>query len=349
VVLINQTVLSLFSIAGLSLLVNKSSFLPGIDQGLHRILEWIVLLIAIDFFMYVWHYANHRIPFLWMFHKVHHSDKCVNVSTAFRFHAGELVFTLLFKLMLANVAGIPGNVLVVSQIFTMLFVMFHHANVRFRGERFLSRLIVVPFLHRVHHSVEHRLHDKNFGSVLIIWDRIFDTLEPAGSGNYGLKGVKEMEFWETFIFGLPALNVQPSAMLIAENYGRAEIVAEPSEKHFFNDSRRGPPAEQISFLILWYNWLSEQTVGGLYNYSQLIQENKPDPSLKKHTVEFLEVSKAVAESWVILGLRSAQIPMPFYWGFFCNTSSSGVSTPITRNPSLPFGQSGHTKKNVSPS
>jgi len=147
--------------------------------------QCLIAFLCLDLLLYVWHLLCHRFDALWLFHRVHHSDLSVNVSTAFRVHIVELVFTTILKSITVIVLGLDKNLLILIEAITTSFVMFHHTNCRFPGEKWLGRLFIVPFLHRSHHSTERSEHDHNYGAVLSIWDQLFGTLqlvEPVAMG-----------------------------------------------------------------------------------------------------------------------------------------------------------------------
>lgn len=183
--LFNSTVLSLLSVSSLLLLAERYSGRGLITALSNPAGKTVLAFLALDLTLYIWHRAVHRFECLWMFHKVHHSDPHVNVSTAFRIHVLELLFTNAVKAVYIITLGIDKTVVLVNETLITFFIMFHHSNMSFPGERLLGRILVVPYLHRVHHSVCRNEHDRNYGAVLSIWDRLFGTLaelEPAAVG-----------------------------------------------------------------------------------------------------------------------------------------------------------------------
>jgi sterol desaturase/sphingolipid hydroxylase (fatty acid hydroxylase superfamily) len=133
--------------------------------------------LLLDLWMYGWHRLNHRVPFLWRFHRVHHSDRQMDVTTASRFHFGEIVMSCCFRAPVIAIVGVELWELAAYEV-TMFFVaQFHHANVGlpFYIERFLRSLIVTPVMHKLHHSRWQPETDSNFAAVFSIWDRLFRT------------------------------------------------------------------------------------------------------------------------------------------------------------------------------
>ncbi len=139
--------------------------------------NWIVVLIVFDAWMYLWHRLNHRVPLLWRFHAVHHSDREMDATSAFRFHTGEIAFSFLARLLVLPLLGMTMAQLLVYETVLLPVILFHHSNVRLpaRADRWLRLVIVTPRMHWVHHSREQPETDSNYASVLSIWDRCFRT------------------------------------------------------------------------------------------------------------------------------------------------------------------------------
>jgi sterol desaturase/sphingolipid hydroxylase (fatty acid hydroxylase superfamily) len=138
----------------------------------------ILTLLLLDYTLYVWHVLTHRLPFLWRFHLVHHLDRDLDVTTALRFHAGEMLLSLVFRSGQVLLIGVPRRILAAWQILTILSVMFHHSNLRLplRLERRLLWLFVTPRMHGIHHSNVEAEADSNWSSGLSLWDRLHGTL-----------------------------------------------------------------------------------------------------------------------------------------------------------------------------
>lgn len=140
--------------------------------------ELIVSFLLMDLAFYYWHVANHRIPFLWRFHNVHHVDPELDVSTAFRFHFGEVALSSIFTIIQISLIGISVWAYAIYQIAFQLEVLFHHSNLRLPigFERLLNKLVVTPRMHGIHHSQVQRENNSNFGTVFSWWDRLHRTL-----------------------------------------------------------------------------------------------------------------------------------------------------------------------------
>lgn len=202
----NNVILSLLSVTSLYFVAQQPSnygLLSGLSDNL---VKWIISFLLFDLFIYLWHFANHQVPFLWKFHRVHHSDKSLNVTTGMRFHVGELVLTVVTKAAFIVITGIEAEVILLSEIITTLFVMFHHSNIAFKGESALSKAIIVPAVHRVHHSIRRDEHDNNYGVVLSFWDRLFGTAREGVPTDIGLEQISDQNFWALLRFGFSDLN-----------------------------------------------------------------------------------------------------------------------------------------------
>ena len=149
------------------------NYFPAFNS-FHRI---AVAILLFDLWMYLWHRVNHAIPFLWRFHKVHHSDPNMDVSTATRFHTGEIIFSSVLRIGILVLLGMTLWELFIYEIISILVIQFHHANINLpeRIDNFLKLFIVTPSLHKVHHSKWQPETDSNFSTIFSFWDRLFST------------------------------------------------------------------------------------------------------------------------------------------------------------------------------
>jgi sterol desaturase/sphingolipid hydroxylase (fatty acid hydroxylase superfamily) len=145
----------------------------SLPPWLHVVLAFTLL----DYTLYLWHVLVHRVSWLWRLHQVHHVDRDMDVSTAIRFHGAEMVASVPWRLLQIWSLGVSPLALAVWQTGTLLIVMFHHANVRLsrRTERWLSRLLVTPRLHTIHHSMIPEETNSNWSSGLALWDWLHGT------------------------------------------------------------------------------------------------------------------------------------------------------------------------------
>jgi len=145
--------------------------------GIKGIPEIIATLIVFDGLDYWWHRLNHRIPFLWRFHRVHHNDTHVDVTTSLRFHPGELLISSLVKMTWILLWGPSILAMAVFETAISMASQFHHSNIDFSDstESTLRSFVVTPRFHASHHSVNPRTGDANFSTILILWDHLFGT------------------------------------------------------------------------------------------------------------------------------------------------------------------------------
>lgn len=142
---------------------------------------WTRLILAVvlfDAWMYWWHRMNHRLPFFWRFHRTHHSDPKMDVTTAHRFHFGEIFFSSLLRVPVILLLGMRPEELVIYETAMFVIVQLHHANVGLpkKVDWLLRLLFVTPAIHKVHHSRLQLETDSNYSSLFSIWDRLFRTL-----------------------------------------------------------------------------------------------------------------------------------------------------------------------------
>lgn len=133
-------------------------------------------LLLLDGWLYIWHRLNHRVPLLWRFHRMHHADDEMDVTTATRFHIGEHIGSATLRLGLIPLFGVNLLELVIYETLVVAVTMFHHANISLgRFDPFLRWLIVTPRMHQVHHSRLPEETNSNYSTVLPIWDRLSRT------------------------------------------------------------------------------------------------------------------------------------------------------------------------------
>ena len=139
-----------------------------------RMLAAIALM---DYTLYCWHVLLHRVPLLWRLHEPHHADRDLDASTALRFHFLEFVASIPWRCAQIVLIGAGPRELAAWQTLTAAEVLFHHSNLKLPRalERLLSRFIVTPRLHGIHHSVERDERDSNYSSGLTLWDALHGT------------------------------------------------------------------------------------------------------------------------------------------------------------------------------
>ncbi|MEO3416722.1 sterol desaturase family protein [Roseovarius sp. CAU 1744] len=151
----------------------------GLMNAFHLPLWLAIVLTVLIFDLAIWaqHLVTHKIPFLWRFHRVHHADRDIDVTTAIRFHPVEIALSMLLKIGLVYLLGPPAIGIIIFEIVLNGTAMFNHANIKLPGpvDAVIRRVLVTPDMHRVHHSIFRHEHDSNYGFALSIWDRLFGT------------------------------------------------------------------------------------------------------------------------------------------------------------------------------
>jgi len=140
--------------------------------------QFVVGFLLLDLSFYYWHVLNHRVSILWRFHNVHHIDPELDVSTGFRFHFGEVLFSTVFRVVQVSLIGMTFTTFAAYEVVFQANTLFHHSNFRLpiRLERLLNRILVTPRMHGIHHSQVRLEANSNFGVVFPWWDRLHCTL-----------------------------------------------------------------------------------------------------------------------------------------------------------------------------
>lgn len=185
----NNLTLTLFNSFLLQLIFSSAIIATAVyaqthKMGILNMLEapsWFKILVTVvfmDFMLYVWHLLNHIMPLLWRFHRVHHSDLNMDVSSATRFHIGELAISAVIKICIIFFLGASYIGVLIFESAVLLCTQFHHSSLTVPKwfETLWWILFVPPSMHRIHHSVIIKERDSNYGAIFSIWDRILGTL-----------------------------------------------------------------------------------------------------------------------------------------------------------------------------
>ena len=138
-------------------------------------LVWIAAVLLYDLCYYWLHRAGHEVNLLWAAHVVHHQSEFYNLSTALRQTSSGVLLGWLFYMPMA-VLGFPVEVFAAAALIDLLYQFWVHTELIGRLGQ-LDRILVTPSNHRVHHAVNQRYLDRNYGGILILWDRLFGTFE----------------------------------------------------------------------------------------------------------------------------------------------------------------------------
>jgi len=178
---------------------------------------WLKLLLGVvlfDFVTYWFHRLSHIVPFLWRFHRVHHSDTSMDASTNFRGHPIEsFLWFGSSNILAAAIFGLDLLTLGLYFFIATFFFFIEHANLRFPKwlDRSFGLVFTTPNLHKVHHEQDQYYTDSNFSDIFILWDRLFGTFKhkPVEDIKLGLKEFddeKKQTFW--YLMKSPFLEIK---------------------------------------------------------------------------------------------------------------------------------------------
>ncbi len=170
----------------------------GMDWLASGVGQFLLAFVLLDFSRYWLHRAGHRVPFLWSFHRVHHSAEFIDATTGLRMHVVDFLQLaslpiLLFGVLL-DTSGFEPWVIPAVLMVGVVFDGWQHANLRLDPNRPLFKawnlLLNNPHFHSWHHTRDGHVHDGNYSNTLIIWDRLFrsDVTRPEPPRLYGIDG-----------------------------------------------------------------------------------------------------------------------------------------------------------------
>ena len=162
--------------------------LRPMDIPMDRWESWVVLFFALEIAYYWLHRFSHEIRWMWAQHSVHHSARQITLSVAYRlgwtqFLAGPWLF-----LIPVCWIGFDPRAVMLTYAASLLYQFWLHTEAVGKLG-FLERIFNTPSHHRVHHAIEPEYLDRNYGGVLIIWDKLFGTFSPQRDSSpitYGL-------------------------------------------------------------------------------------------------------------------------------------------------------------------
>jgi sterol desaturase/sphingolipid hydroxylase (fatty acid hydroxylase superfamily) len=197
-----------FSLAGFNALLGPLIIIPVTAIATEYALNWrqdwwsgwtglAIDLLILDCWIYGWHRLNHVVPFLWRFHEVHHLDENLDATSALRFHFGEVILSSLVRASVILLLGITLMNVVVFETLVTVAAIFHHSNLKLPNkiDALLSRIIVTPSLHWVHHHALRGDTDSNYSTILCVWDRIFASRNIAkfnSTMKMGVEGLSDV-------------------------------------------------------------------------------------------------------------------------------------------------------------
>lgn len=216
---------------------------PNLSDMLSLTGQAILSFLLFDLSLYLWHRASHHYGWLWQFHRIHHSDITMNVTTAFRLHVMDHMTLALVKAVYIVLLGFSKECVVMNEIINTLFLIFHHSNIGFKGEPILGKLIITPKLHRLHHSYERREHDRNYGAILSLWDRLFDSFAEDEPKRLGIKGNIAEDWLGLLIAGFTQATSAQTKLHLPE-YVLNSMIAEAA--YYKAEKRNFKPGNELS-------------------------------------------------------------------------------------------------------
>jgi sterol desaturase/sphingolipid hydroxylase (fatty acid hydroxylase superfamily) len=147
-------------------------------------------MLLLDLAIYLQHVMFHAIPGLWRLHRMHHADLDFDTTTGLRFHPLEILISMGIKLAVVAALGPPAVAVLLFEVILNATALFNHANIDLPRpvDRWLRWIVVTPDMHRVHHSVDPRETNSNYGFNLPWWDRLLGTYIPQpAKGHEGME------------------------------------------------------------------------------------------------------------------------------------------------------------------
>ncbi|MEX5516894.1 sterol desaturase family protein [Pseudophaeobacter sp. 1A09344] len=165
------------------LAVGLAVMAEGRGWGLFNNIEWpawvaiVASMLVLDLAIYLQHVMFHAVPGLWRLHRMHHADLDFDATTGLRFHPLEILISMGIKLAVVAALGPPAVAVLLFEVILNATALFNHANIDLPRpvDRVLRLFVVTPDMHRVHHSVDPRETNSNYGFNLPWWDRLLGT------------------------------------------------------------------------------------------------------------------------------------------------------------------------------
>ncbi|MEO6404733.1 MAG: sterol desaturase family protein [Ferruginibacter sp.] len=219
----------LFIPAMIWLAVKNQQWYFGLNYLYHQQtwVEAIIAFVLLDYSNYIWHILLHKLPFMWRFHLVHHTDLDLDITTAFRFHFGEMIASVFFRGAAIILIGASPLIVIIYEIAFEAATQFHHSNTKlpFRFEKVLNYFFITPRMHGIHHSMIKKETDSNYSIIFSCWDRIHKTVRLNIHQNEIVTGVPsyadEKELTIGNLFKMPFTKIRKwkkSERTEAENY-----------------------------------------------------------------------------------------------------------------------------------
>ena len=169
---------------------------PALLSALPFVIQVLITTMLLDFmYGYVSHVLLHKIPMLWQFHRVHHSDRFVDVTTLQRQHPVETLWRFLFVTIPSWALGLPAAGILLYRLASRVNAVLEHSNIRVWRplDKAGSLIWCTPNMHKIHHSNEQVETDSNYGNIFSIYDRLFGTFTNTDRARHVVYGLKETD------------------------------------------------------------------------------------------------------------------------------------------------------------
>lgn len=191
----NKTIISIEAVnLVLSVLLSLSILVPLVffiaplqifsfsNLDVPRPISFILSFLFLDFINYIQHVLHHKVPVLWRLHRLHHSDRHMDSLTTFLHHPLEIVSGFILTISFAVIFDVPVIVMTSYALIVGLHAPFTHFRkmIPERIEKYLKLIVVTPNFHRVHHSLDMKEGNSNFGGTFVFWDYLFGTAVTKG-------------------------------------------------------------------------------------------------------------------------------------------------------------------------
>lgn len=183
-----------------------AQFTESNNIGLFHLVEfplWMIIVVQVlllDMIIYFQHRVFHKVGWLWALHSVHHIDPMLDVTSGLRFHPFEIIISNFIKVFFVFILGINPLSVLIFEISLNGFAMFNHSNLKLPDwlESIVSKVLITPALHTIHHSKVRRETNSNYGFSIILWDVIFKSFIKNGKYkmaniNIGVVGMPEVK------------------------------------------------------------------------------------------------------------------------------------------------------------
>jgi sterol desaturase/sphingolipid hydroxylase (fatty acid hydroxylase superfamily) len=176
--------------------------------------DWIAVIssiILLDLAIYFQHVLFHAVPALWRLHRMHHADLAFDVTTGLRFHPIEIFLSMVIKLAVVAALGAPAVAVLIFEVLLNATSMFNHSDIRIPLglDHGLRLVVVTPDMHRVHHSIQSREANSNFGFNLPWWDRLFGTYRAQPTDGHDVMTIGIEQFRDPRELRLDRMLLQP--------------------------------------------------------------------------------------------------------------------------------------------